>query len=112
MGVIHARPQCRRRCSRVKREAGNCRASLWNMSESVSSAVKFYLTQRAPDNTGDLILGEASLNRYPAHVKRTECARPEQRASQYPRFPAAAMARDPPGSSAPGRATEVPGPAR
>ena len=61
-----------------------------------------YLTQRAPDNTGDLILGEASLNLYLAHVKRTECVRPEQRATQYPRFAAAAMAGDPPGSSAQG----------
>ena len=61
-----------------------------------------YLTQRATDNTGDLILGEVALNRHLAHAQRLACVASAERATRYPAYAAAAMAGDPPGSCAHG----------
>jgi DNA-binding transcriptional ArsR family regulator len=61
-----------------------------------------YLTQRAPDNVGDLILGEGSVDRYMAHTHRTVTVRSAERASQYGALATSAMSGAPAGSSAQG----------
>lgn len=62
-----------------------------------------YLTQRAPDNVGDLILGEGSADRYMARAHRTVTVKSAERASQYAALAASAMSGAPAGSSAQGQ---------
>jgi biotin operon repressor len=61
-----------------------------------------YLTLRAPDNIGDLILGEGSLERYMARAHDAQAISAAERASRYPALATAAMAGAPAGSSAQG----------
>ncbi len=61
-----------------------------------------YLTRHAPDNVGDLILGEGSVDRYLAQAHRTLAVKSAERASQYAALAAAAMSGTPAGSSVQG----------
>lgn len=61
-----------------------------------------YLTQRAPNSTGALIVGTESMDRYLAGVQLEPVVPHEARASEYPRYAALSMAGAPPGSSAQG----------
>jgi hypothetical protein len=61
-----------------------------------------YLTQRAPDMTGALIVGAESMDRYLAGVQATPLVPQDARAREYPRYAALSMAGAPPGSSAQG----------
>jgi len=61
-----------------------------------------YLTQRAPDNVGDLILGEGSVDRYMARAHRTVVVKSTERDPQYAALAASAMSGMPAGSSAQG----------
>lgn len=61
-----------------------------------------YLTQRATDNSGDLIVGETALDRYLTGVDAPAVVDDGDRCAAYSRYAAAAMAGSPPGSSAHG----------
>jgi hypothetical protein len=61
-----------------------------------------YLTLGAPDNIGDLILGEGSLERYLARSHESCLVAPTERATRYAALAASAMAGAPAGSSAQG----------
>jgi len=61
-----------------------------------------YLTQRAPDMPGALIVGAESMDRYLAGLQAAPLVPRDARASEYPRFAALSMAGAPPGSSAQG----------
>ena len=61
-----------------------------------------YLTRRAPDNVGDLVLGEGSIERYLTGSHDSGLVAATTRASQYAALAASAMAGAPAGSSAPG----------
>ena len=64
--------------------------------------VLIYLTQRAADSLGDLVLGEQSIERYLAGSQPSESIDSAQRASRYPACAAAAMAGNPAGACAQG----------
>jgi len=64
--------------------------------------VLVYLTQRAPDMTGALVVGAESMDRYLADVQAAPLVPQDARASEYPRYAALSMAGTPPGSSAQG----------
>jgi hypothetical protein len=64
--------------------------------------VLVYLTQRAPDMPGALILGAESMDRYLAGVQAAPLVPQDARAREYPRYAALSMAGTPPGSSAQG----------
>ena len=64
--------------------------------------VLIYLTQRAPDMTGALILGAESMDRYLAGAQVAPLVPQDARASEYPRYAILSMAGAPPGSSAQG----------
>jgi len=64
--------------------------------------VLVYLTQRAPDMTGALILGAESMDRYLAGAQAAPLVTQEARASEYPHYAELSMAGAPPGSSAQG----------
>ena len=64
--------------------------------------VLVYLTQRAPDMTGALIVGVESMDRYLAGTQAVPLVRQDERAREYPRYAALSMAGTPPGSSAQG----------
>ena len=64
--------------------------------------VLVYLTQRAPDMTGALVVGAESMDRYLAGVQAAPLVPQDARASEYPRYAALSMAGTPPGSSAQG----------
>lgn len=61
-----------------------------------------YLTQRASDNVGDLIVGEGSAERYMARSHESAVVAAAERAQQYAALAASAMAGTPAGSSAQG----------
>ncbi len=61
-----------------------------------------YLTQRATDSSGDLIVGEAALDRHLDGTGAPVTVHAGQRGVAYPRFANDAMAGSPPGSSAHG----------
>jgi hypothetical protein len=61
-----------------------------------------YLTQRAADCAGNLVVGVEALDRYLATAHSPAAVPAEKRAAQYPAFAAAAMTGAPPGSSANG----------
>jgi DNA-binding transcriptional ArsR family regulator len=61
-----------------------------------------YLIQRAPDNVGDLILGEGSLERYLARAHDTRVVAAKERAARYTDLAHSAMAGAPAGSSTQG----------
>lgn len=61
-----------------------------------------YLTQRAPDNVGDLILGEGSVDKYMTRSHAGLIVEATERASRYPALAASAMSGIPAGSSAQG----------
>lgn len=61
-----------------------------------------YLLQRAPDNVGDLIVGEGSLERYLARAHDSRVVAAKDRASRYTELAHSAMAGAPAGSSAQG----------
>jgi DNA-binding transcriptional ArsR family regulator len=61
-----------------------------------------YLTQRAPDTPGNLIVGAESLNRYLSAIHGPPVISARSRATKYPEMATAAMAGAPPGSSAQG----------
>jgi HipA-like C-terminal domain/Bacterial regulatory protein, arsR family len=61
-----------------------------------------YLTQRASDSPGDLIVGAESLNRYLSATHDPPVVLAGDRSGRYPELAAAAMAGAPPGSSAQG----------
>ncbi|MDB6010571.1 MAG: Transcriptional regulator [Gammaproteobacteria bacterium] len=61
-----------------------------------------FLTQRAPDMTGALIVGAESMDRYLAGVQAAPLVPQDARASEYPRYATLSMAGAPPGSSAQG----------
>jgi DNA-binding transcriptional ArsR family regulator len=61
-----------------------------------------YLTSRAPDNLGDLILGEASVERYMRPSQASCAISAMERSSRYPSLAASAMAGTAAGSSAQG----------
>ena len=61
-----------------------------------------YLTQRASDTPGDLIVGAESLNRYLSATCGPPIVLAGERSTRYPEMAAAAMAGAPPGSSAQG----------
>ena len=64
--------------------------------------VLIYLTERAADSLGDLVLGEQSIERYLAGSQPSESIDSAQRASRYPACAAAAMAGNPAGACAQG----------
>jgi hypothetical protein len=64
--------------------------------------VLVYLTQRAPDMTGALIVGAESMDMYLAGAQVAPLVPQDARASEYPRYAALSMAGTPPGSSAQG----------
>ena len=64
--------------------------------------VLIYLTERAADSLGDLVLGEQSIERYLAGSQPIEIIDSAQRASRYPACAAAAMAGNPAGACAQG----------
>lgn len=64
--------------------------------------VLLYLTQRAPDMTGALIVGAESMDRYLAGVQAAPVVPQDERAREYPRYATLSMAGAPPGSSAQG----------
>jgi len=64
--------------------------------------VLVYLTQRAPDLPGALIVGAESMDRYLAGLQTAPLVMRDARASEYPRFAGLSMAGAPPGSSAQG----------
>jgi hypothetical protein len=61
-----------------------------------------YLTQRAPDMSGALIVGAESMDRYLAGLQAAPLVPRGARASEYPRYAGLSMAGAPPGSSAQG----------
>jgi hypothetical protein len=61
-----------------------------------------YLTRRATDNIGALVVGAEALNRYLAGAQPIPVVSAHTRASVYPDYATAAMAGSPPGSSAGG----------
>lgn len=61
-----------------------------------------FLTLRASDNVGDLILGEGSVERYMARSHESCVVAARERASRYAALAASAMAGTPAGSSAQG----------
>jgi DNA-binding transcriptional ArsR family regulator len=61
-----------------------------------------YLTLRAPDNVGDLVLGEGSIERYMARSHESRPVAATERAMRYAALAASAMAGAPAGSSAQG----------
>lgn len=61
-----------------------------------------YLTSCAPDNIGDLILGEGSVDRYMGRSRDDRAVAAAERASRYPVLAASAMSGAPAGSSAQG----------
>ncbi|HVS77754.1 MAG TPA: type II toxin-antitoxin system HipA family toxin YjjJ [Steroidobacteraceae bacterium] len=61
-----------------------------------------YLTLRAPDNVGDLILGEGSVERYMARSHESQVVSASERPSRYAVMAASAMEGAPAGSSAQG----------
>lgn len=61
-----------------------------------------YLTQRATDTTGALIVGSESMDRYLSGAQQSPVVSQRDRATQYPIFANLAMAGSPPGSSAQG----------
>lgn len=61
-----------------------------------------YAIQRGADMLGDLILGEASADRYLAGSHGADGVAADERAQRYPEYAAAAMAGAPAGSSAQG----------
>jgi hypothetical protein len=64
--------------------------------------VLVYLTQRAPDMTGALIVGAESMDRYLAGAQAAPLVPRDARATEYPRYARLSMAGTPPGSSAQG----------
>jgi hypothetical protein len=64
--------------------------------------VLVYLTQRAPDTTGALVVGAESMDRYLADVQAARPVPQDARRNEYPRYAALSMAGAPPGSSAQG----------
>lgn len=64
--------------------------------------VLVYLTQRAPDMTGALIVGTESMDRHLAGVQVAPLVSHDARASEYPRYATLSMAGTPPGSSVQG----------
>jgi hypothetical protein len=64
--------------------------------------VLVFLTQRAPDMTGALIVGAESMDRYLAGVQAAPLVPQDARASEYPRYATLSMAGAPPGPSAQG----------
>jgi HipA-like C-terminal domain len=64
--------------------------------------VLVYLTQRAPDMTGALIVGAESMDRYLAGAQAAPLIPQDARANEYPRYATLSMAGTPPGSSAQG----------
>ena len=61
-----------------------------------------YLTRRAPDTTGALIVGSESMDRHLSGAQQAPLVSENARATEYPRFAVQAMAGTPPGSSAQG----------
>jgi HipA-like protein len=61
-----------------------------------------YLTRRASDTTGALIVGSESMDRHLAGTHRVPLVPENDRVTEYPRFADQAMAGSPPGSSAQG----------
>jgi biotin operon repressor len=61
-----------------------------------------YLTLRAPDNAGDLILGEGSIDRYMTRSHAGMVVEATERASRYPSLAASVISGTPAGSSAQG----------
>jgi hypothetical protein len=61
-----------------------------------------FLTRRATDTTGALIVGSESMDRHLAGVQPTPVVSANARTADYPRFADQAMAGAPPGSSAQG----------
>lgn len=61
-----------------------------------------YLVERGAEATGDLIVGAEALNRHLAGLQAPPLVPIANRATAYPAFAAAAMAGEPPGSSAQG----------
>ena len=61
-----------------------------------------YLTQRANDSSGDLVVGEEALDRHLTGVDAPLVVAMERRHIAYPEFATAAMSGTPPGSSAHG----------
>jgi len=68
--------------------------------------VLVYLTQRAPDMTGALIVGVESMDRYLAGTQVAPLVRQDERTRAYPRYAALSMAGTPPGSCAQGEQTK------
>jgi hypothetical protein len=64
--------------------------------------VLVYLTQRAPDMPGALIVGAESMDRYLAGVQAAPLVPQTARVREFPRYAALSMAGTPPGSSAQG----------
>ena len=64
--------------------------------------VLVYLTQRAPDMPGALVVGAESMDRYLAGVQAAPLVPQAARVREYPRYAALSMAGTPPGSSAQG----------
>jgi DNA-binding transcriptional ArsR family regulator len=61
-----------------------------------------YLTRRATDAPGALVVGTESMDRYLSGARLDLIVAENERAKEYPRFAAAAMAGAPPGSSTQG----------
>ena len=61
-----------------------------------------YLTRRATDTTGALIVGSESMDRHLSGAQQAPVVSENARATEYPRFAVQAMAGTPPGSSAQG----------
>lgn len=61
-----------------------------------------YLTRRATDSIGSLIVGQESMDRYLASMQQVPVVSERSRAAEYSRFAAAAMAGNPPGVSVQG----------
>ena len=61
-----------------------------------------YLTQRAADSVGNLVVGAEALNRYLAARQSPAIVWRQNRSATYPEFAVASMAGTPPGSSAQG----------
>lgn len=61
-----------------------------------------YLTRRASDTVGDLIVGAEALERYLSSLRTRQTVTVERRTTEYPRLANAAMAGGNPGSSAHG----------
>jgi hypothetical protein len=61
-----------------------------------------WLTRRAPDTVGDLIVGEESFDRYLASLRQRKAVRAADRSTEYPALADAAIGGRHPGSSAHG----------